>query len=76
MFIRCSCYNNHILPLLQEAALLRSRVGGEVDVAVDASPSTDLNQAMSEIREHLELESWYRSKVGSFNQCHFMIGVS
>lgn len=47
-------------------------MGGQVNVSVDASPSTDLNQVMSEIRDHYEgviaknrkdLESWYQNKV-------------
>lgn len=47
-------------------------MGGQVNVAVDASPSTDLNQTMTEIREHYEgviaknrkeLEAWYHNKV-------------
>lgn len=59
-------------------ALLRSQMGGQVNVAVDASPSTDLNQVMSEIRDHYEsviaknrkeLESWYQTKV-SYGLCH------
>lgn len=57
-------------------ALLRSQMGGQVNVAVDATPSTDLNQVMSEIREHYEgvisknrkdLEAWYQNKVRSYN---------
>lgn len=45
-------------------------------MAVDASPSTDLNQVMSEIREHYEgvigknrreLEAWYQNKVRGHN---------
>ncbi|XP_034717566.1 keratin 98 isoform X3 [Etheostoma cragini] len=56
----------------EELALLRSQMGGQVNVAVDASPSTDLNQVMSEIREHYEsvigknrkeLEAWYQNKI-------------
>lgn len=59
---------------LQELALLRSQMGGQVNVSVDACPSTDLNQVMSEIREHYEgvigknrrdLEAWYQNKVRS-----------
>ncbi|CAL8269412.1 unnamed protein product [Gadus morhua 'NCC'] len=51
---------------------IRCRVGGQVDVEVDTPPATDLNQAMTEVREHYEtmitknrkeLESWYQSKI-------------
>ncbi|XP_078138856.1 keratin 98 [Centroberyx gerrardi] len=61
----------------EEMALLRSQMGGQVNVAVDASPSTDLNQAMLEIREHYEaaiaknrkeLEAWYQNKVAAVEQ--------
>lgn len=57
---------------LQELALLRSQMSGQINVAVDAGPSTDLNQVMTDIREHYEavigknrkdLESWYQNKV-------------
>uniref|UniRef100_A0A8C9YB16 IF rod domain-containing protein n=1 Tax=Sander lucioperca TaxID=283035 RepID=A0A8C9YB16_SANLU len=56
----------------EELALLMSQMGGQVNVAVDASPSTDLIQVMSEIREHYEsvigknrkeLEAWYQNKI-------------
>lgn len=56
-------------------------MSGQVNVAVDATPSTDLNQVMSEIREHYEgvicknrreLESWYQDKVrGGCSQSYF-----
>ncbi|XP_041819971.1 keratin 98 isoform X2 [Chelmon rostratus] len=61
----------------EEMALLRSQMGGQVNVAVDATPSTDLNQTMSEIREHYEgvisknrkdLEAWYQNKVAAVEQ--------
>ncbi|TDH15830.1 hypothetical protein EPR50_G00013570 [Perca flavescens] len=61
----------------EELALLRSQMGGEVNVSVDASPSTDLNQVMSEIREHYEsvigknrkeLEAWYQNKITAVEQ--------
>lgn len=51
-------------------------MSGQVNVAVDASPSPDLNKVMSEIREHYEsmisknskeLEAWYQNKVKSYN---------
>lgn len=51
-------------------------MSGQVNVAVDASPSTDLNLVMSEIREHYEsvigknrreLEAWYQNKVRGHN---------
>ncbi|CAG5929014.1 unnamed protein product [Menidia menidia] len=61
----------------EEIAVLRSRVGGQVNVAVDAGPSQDLNQTMTEIREHYEagiaknrkeLESWYQGKITAVEQ--------
>ena len=57
---------------MQDLESIRCRVGGQVDVEVDTPPATDLNQAMTEVREHYEtmitknrkeLESWYQSKV-------------
>ncbi|XP_054599952.2 keratin, type I cytoskeletal 13 isoform X2 [Nothobranchius furzeri] len=56
----------------EELLLLRTQVGGQVNVSVDAASSVDLNQVMSEIREHYEaliaksrkdLELWYQNKV-------------
>lgn len=53
-------------------------MGGQVNVAVDAVPSTDLNQVMTEIRQHYEgliaknrkeLDTWYQNKVRRYNFC-------
>ncbi|XP_047433630.1 keratin 98 [Mugil cephalus] len=61
----------------EEITLLRSQMGGQVNVSVDASPSVDLNHVMSEIREHYEgvinknrkeLESWYQTKITAVEQ--------
>ncbi|KAM7418695.1 hypothetical protein PAMA_016024 [Pampus argenteus] len=58
----------------EEMVLLRSQMGGQVNVAVDASPSPDLNKVMSEIREHYEgviaknskdLDLWYQNKISA-----------
>uniref|UniRef100_A0AAQ6IR25 Keratin 98 n=1 Tax=Anabas testudineus TaxID=64144 RepID=A0AAQ6IR25_ANATE len=54
-----------------------SQMGGQVNVAVDAVPSTDLNQVMTEIRQHYEgliaknrkeLDTWYQNKVAAVEQ--------
>ncbi|XP_034400908.1 keratin 98 [Cyclopterus lumpus] len=61
----------------EELILLRSQMGGQVNVSVDATPSTDLNQVMSEIREYYEsvigknrkeLEAWYQNKTAAVEQ--------
>merc|ERR1712099_106978 len=61
----------------EEMILLRSQMGGQVNVAVDASPSIDLNSVMTEIREHYEgaiaknrkdLELWYQNKIAAVEQ--------
>ncbi|KAM8880438.1 keratin 98 [Spinachia spinachia] len=61
----------------EELLLLRSQMSGQVNVAVDACPSPDLNKVMSEIREHYEsmitknskeLEAWYQNKITSVEQ--------
>ncbi|KAM9314794.1 keratin, type I cytoskeletal 13-like [Pholidichthys leucotaenia] len=55
----------------EDLAAMRSQIGGQVNVKVDEGPSIDLNQTMSEIREHYDglinknckdLELWYGGK--------------
>ncbi|XP_072318538.1 keratin, type I cytoskeletal 50 kDa-like [Eucyclogobius newberryi] len=61
----------------EELVMLRANAGSDVHVTVDASPSTDLNGAMADIREHYEsviaknrkeLESWYQGKLSAVEQ--------
>ncbi|XP_036395497.1 keratin, type I cytoskeletal 13-like [Megalops cyprinoides] len=61
----------------EEMAHVRTQIGGQVNVEVDAAPSMDLNQAMAEIREHYEavaaknrrdLDVWYQGKVATVEQ--------
>ncbi|RXN03644.1 type I cytoskeletal 13-like protein [Labeo rohita] len=61
----------------EEMSLARAEAGGQVNVSVDAAPSMDLNQAMTEIRQHYEtvteknrkeLESWYEKKIATVQQ--------
>ncbi|MED6254894.1 hypothetical protein ATANTOWER_001669 [Ataeniobius toweri] len=56
----------------EELALLRAQMSGQVNVEVDAPSPVDLNQIMTEIREHYEgvitknrkeLELWYQNKI-------------
>lgn len=66
----------------QELSLASAEAGGQVNVCVDAAPSMDLNQAMTEIRQHneavtekkqKELESWYETKVKLKPQMHLYL---
>ncbi|XP_073681569.1 keratin 98 [Garra rufa] len=61
----------------EEMSLASAEAGGQVNVCVDAAPSMDLNQAMTEIRQHYEtvteknrkeLESWYEKKIATVQQ--------
>ncbi|XP_029996704.1 keratin 98 [Sphaeramia orbicularis] len=61
----------------EEMAMLRSQVGGQVNVAVDASPAVDLSKVMADIREHYEgviaknrkeLEAWHQAKISAVEQ--------
>uniref|UniRef100_A0A3B3BXG0 Keratin 98 n=1 Tax=Oryzias melastigma TaxID=30732 RepID=A0A3B3BXG0_ORYME len=56
----------------EELALLKKPVESQVNVVVDAPPTSDLNEAMKEIRDkyesliaknHTEIEMWYNKKV-------------
>ncbi|MED6240503.1 hypothetical protein ATANTOWER_022208 [Ataeniobius toweri] len=62
---------NHEEPL-QEMGMQKTMMAGQVNVEVDAPSPVDLNQIMTEIREHYEgvitknrrdLEVWYQNKI-------------
>lgn len=51
---------------------MKDKVGGQVNVEVDAAPQVDLSAIMEEMREHYEaqaaktnkeLEGWFQTKV-------------
>lgn len=61
---------------MQDMLALRSHIGGQVHVEVDAAPQQDLSVVMSDIRQHYEtvadknrkdLEAWFLNKVNMTN---------
>lgn len=62
-----------ILLVFQDLLVLRSQMGGQVNVEVDAPAQEDLSSVMASIREHYEtvanknrrdVENWFQAKVG------------
>lgn len=61
------------LRVFQDLLVLRSQMGGQVNVEVDAPAQEDLSSVMASIREHYEtvanknrrdVENWFQAKVG------------
>ncbi|XP_026777493.1 keratin, type I cytoskeletal 13 isoform X2 [Pangasianodon hypophthalmus] len=58
----------------EEKAQIHAQAGGQMNVSVDGAPSTDLNQALTKIREnyeavvaknHRDQEVWYQNKIST-----------
>lgn len=72
--VQFRCHEHSVSLLLQEMTVLRSQLGGEITVEMDAAPGIDLTKILADMREQYEsladknrkeAEQWFFSKVQS-----------